>query len=181
VRIGDHCRAAAPRPEGAPLAAQTRHSGATVLWCPVGRSEATRRRAAQSGLLPAPTLAEALAGSDVVLSICPPEAAEYTAGYVAGHGYRELYLDANASSPHRAVRIVKTVTAAGWRFRRRQEGERMASPILADLGYLPSVAATPHTGVSGWRVSVSSVHDDRANQWFSAPITSVTSFAVILY
>ena len=46
-------------------------------------------------------------------SICPPEAAEDTAGQVAGHGYRGLYLDANAISPHRAVRIAETVTTAG--------------------------------------------------------------------
>jgi Domain of unknown function (DUF1932) len=104
---------------GAPFAAQARRGGATVLWCPAGRSEATRRRAAQAGLLPAPTLAEVGTASALKMAFGSYQ-----------KGARTLAAVSHALAA--AFGLTEALT---------NEGKRMASPILADLDYLPSVAA----------------------------------------
>src|SRR3954471_18517658 len=71
-----------------------------VLWCPDGRGPATRQRAAE---FTATAPDELLARADVVLSICPPAAAEDVAASVAGFG--GVYVDANAISPMRSARL----------------------------------------------------------------------------
>jgi 3-hydroxyisobutyrate dehydrogenase-like beta-hydroxyacid dehydrogenase len=74
-----------------------------VLWASDGRSEATRRRAA--AFEDVGTLAELVTCSEAILSICPPAVAEDVARQVAEHGFRGLYVDANATSPARMERI----------------------------------------------------------------------------
>jgi 3-hydroxyisobutyrate dehydrogenase-like beta-hydroxyacid dehydrogenase len=86
-----------------------------VLWCPHGRSTATTRRAEHAGLQPAADLPDLLNRATVVLSICPPAAAEDIARHVAGHGYDGIYIDANAINPERVVRIADILTAGGAR------------------------------------------------------------------
>ena len=71
-------------------------AGHRVLWVPEGRRAATRERAEAAGLTGV-TLAEIIARSDVILSVCPPHAALDVAHQVAGFG--GLYLDANAIAP----------------------------------------------------------------------------------
>ncbi|MEU5343635.1 hypothetical protein AB0H18_22800 [Streptomyces sp. NPDC020766] len=87
---------------------QTRHSrGHIVLWCPDGRSDTTRRRAEHGGL-EAEALPELISRSDVLLSLCPPAAAEDTAAQVAVLGMAgvgTIYVEANAVSPSRVQRI----------------------------------------------------------------------------
>lgn len=97
---------------GAAIAAQLVVNGHTVLWCPDGRSAATAHRAGQAGLHPVP-LVELLHQSRVVLSICPPAAAEDVATDVAHLGYEGIYVDANAISPVRMHRITARLTEAG--------------------------------------------------------------------
>ncbi|WP_329534286.1 hypothetical protein OG568_33895 [Streptomyces sp. NBC_01450] len=46
-----------------------------------------------------------MAVSDLVLSVCPPHAAEDAAYEVLGHAFRGVYVEANAISPERALRI----------------------------------------------------------------------------
>lgn len=96
---------------GAAIATQITLSGHTILWCPYGRSTATLRRAEDAGLCPAP-LDELVANSEVILSICPPAAAEEIASTVAGLGYRGIYVEANAISPARMHRITTRFTTA---------------------------------------------------------------------
>jgi 3-hydroxyisobutyrate dehydrogenase-like beta-hydroxyacid dehydrogenase len=97
---------------GAAIAAQIMANGHTVLWSPDGRSPATHHRAKDAGLRPAP-LEQLLADSEIVLSICPPAAAEEIATTVAGVGYRGIYVEANAISPARLHRIAARFTEAG--------------------------------------------------------------------
>ncbi|MGH3768623.1 MAG: DUF1932 domain-containing protein [Pseudonocardiaceae bacterium] len=97
---------------GAAIAAQITSNGHTILWCPDGRSPATLRRAEDAGLRPVP-LGELLADSEVVVSICPPAVAEEIATTVAGFGYRGIYVEANAISPARMLRIASRVAEAG--------------------------------------------------------------------
>jgi len=79
--------------------------GSRVLWASEGRSGATARRAA--GFEDARTLAELVARSEVILSICPPAIAVETAGEVAALGFEGLYVDANAVSPRRVEEIAR--------------------------------------------------------------------------
>jgi 3-hydroxyisobutyrate dehydrogenase-like beta-hydroxyacid dehydrogenase len=105
-----------PGSMGASLAACARANGVRVLWASAGRSEATHRRAREEGLQDAGTLAALAAQSDIVLSICPPHAAEALAGEVLAAGFDGLFCDANAIAPETARRIAGNVEDAGGRF-----------------------------------------------------------------
>ncbi|MGW1520782.1 DUF1932 domain-containing protein [Streptomyces sp. NPDC002287] len=94
-----------PGSMGAAVAACAATNAAAVVWCAAGRSSASVARAAQFGLTAAATLSELLERSDIVLSLCPPAAAEDLARAVAGHGFPGVYVEANAISPERAQRI----------------------------------------------------------------------------
>ena len=87
-------------------------AGHRVLWDPEGRSAATKERAEAAGLTGV-ALAEIIARSDVIISVCPPHAALDVARAVAGSGFRGLYLDANAVSPATAGEVAAIVEAGG--------------------------------------------------------------------
>ncbi|MFD4831885.1 DUF1932 domain-containing protein [Streptomyces uncialis] len=96
---------------GAAFGAQLRARGRLVLWCPDGRSDTTRRRAEQAGLEPE-ALPQLGSRSDVLLSLCPPAAAEEAATQVADLGTAgagTIYVEANAVSPSRVQRIADRV------------------------------------------------------------------------
>ncbi len=76
-----------------------------VLWAGEGRSEGTRQRAARHGFEDCDTIANLVAASDLIVSVCPPHAAEDVARQVLGLGYSGLYLDGNAISPQRSRKI----------------------------------------------------------------------------
>jgi 3-hydroxyisobutyrate dehydrogenase-like beta-hydroxyacid dehydrogenase len=58
-------------------------------------------------------LTELLGQANVVVSICPAAAAEQVAELVAKRGYRGVYADANAISPHRMRHIHDLLVATG--------------------------------------------------------------------
>lgn len=94
---------------GAAVAAQAVAAGHEVLWVPEGRSGATHSRARKAGATACDSLPEALSRSAVVLSICPPQAAEDVAATVAAHNFCGVYVDANAISPQRMQRIAESI------------------------------------------------------------------------
>ncbi|MFE2727080.1 DUF1932 domain-containing protein [Kitasatospora sp. NPDC059327] len=96
-----------PGSMGAAVAACALTNSSRVLWCPRGRSDTTTGRAKRFGLTSVPTLDELVAQADVVLSLCPSAAAEGVAQEVARLGFTGLYVEANAISPQRAVRIAE--------------------------------------------------------------------------
>lgn len=101
-----------PGSMGAAVGAQLRAQGVTVLWCPDGRSSATRRRAEHADLVPE-ALPELISRCDVLLSLCPPAAAEEAAAQVARLGIAgvdTLYVEANAIVPSRVQRIADLLT-----------------------------------------------------------------------
>jgi 3-hydroxyisobutyrate dehydrogenase-like beta-hydroxyacid dehydrogenase len=102
-----------PGAMGAAIGAQLRAAGHDVLWASRGRSADTARRAADAGLHDAGDVASLAAGSDVVLSVCPPHAARDVAAAVAGR--TPLFVDCNAVSPATAREIGATVAGAGGR------------------------------------------------------------------
>ncbi|WP_423918130.1 hypothetical protein [Candidatus Poriferisodalis sp.] len=77
----------------------------TVLWASEGRSDATRQRAADAGLVDVGDLASMVATADMVISVCPPHGAEALADTVADAGFAGCYVDANAVSPTTARKI----------------------------------------------------------------------------
>jgi 3-hydroxyisobutyrate dehydrogenase-like beta-hydroxyacid dehydrogenase len=94
-----------PGSMGAAIAACAATNAAAIVWCSAGRSTASMERAAQFGLTPVATLAELLDRSDIVISLCPPAAAEDLARDVAGHRFAGVYVEANAINPERVTRI----------------------------------------------------------------------------
>ncbi|MGI9421332.1 MAG: DUF1932 domain-containing protein [Geminicoccaceae bacterium] len=87
--------------------------GHRVAWVSAGRSLATAARASASGLSAYGSLSAALQDTDIILSVCPPEAAPDVAAEIAGARFAGLYIDANAISPETARRIDRTISEAG--------------------------------------------------------------------
>jgi 3-hydroxyisobutyrate dehydrogenase-like beta-hydroxyacid dehydrogenase len=99
-----------PGEMGAAIGKCLASAGHRVLWAPEGRGAATKERAEAAGLTGV-ALAEIIARSDVIVSVCPPHAALDVARQVAGFG--GLYLDANAISPDTAGEVAAIVAAGG--------------------------------------------------------------------
>ncbi|HYJ66522.1 MAG TPA: DUF1932 domain-containing protein [Nocardioidaceae bacterium] len=102
-----------PGDMGSMVGARLREAGHPVGWASDGRSPATKERAEEGGLADLGTVADLVAASDVVLSICPPHAALDVARQVATGGYDGVFVDANAVAPTTARGIGDVVTAAG--------------------------------------------------------------------
>jgi 3-hydroxyisobutyrate dehydrogenase-like beta-hydroxyacid dehydrogenase len=88
--------------------------GHTVLWASEGRSAATAARASAAGLKDAGTVAGVARDAEVILSVCPLHAAADVAWAV--HGFRGLYVDANAISPGTAREVAQMITDSGGRY-----------------------------------------------------------------
>jgi len=105
-----------PGQMGVSLAAAVMRAGHKVYYASAGRSQQTQTRAQQNGLQDARSLAELCRNCSVIISVCPPHAADDVAGQVLGHSFRGLYLDANAISPQRAVQMGEKMEAQGIAF-----------------------------------------------------------------
>lgn len=101
---------------GISVAASAQNSGCEAYWISKGRSAQTRERAERFGLHDAGTMVNLCQICSVLVSVCPPHAAEGVAEQVLSHGFDGLYLDANAISPQRAVHLGERMTAAGVSF-----------------------------------------------------------------
>jgi 3-hydroxyisobutyrate dehydrogenase-like beta-hydroxyacid dehydrogenase len=91
-------------------------AGSRVLWASEGRSAGSRDRARAAGLEDAGGLGQVVAGSDVILSVCPPDAALALARAVAAHHFGGLFVDCNAVAPATAREIGAAVEAGGATF-----------------------------------------------------------------
>ncbi|MEU8892918.1 DUF1932 domain-containing protein [Streptomyces sp. NPDC048442] len=94
-----------PGSMGAAVAGCAATNATDVLWCETGRSSASLERADEFGLTSVATLAELLDRSDIVISLCPPAAAEDLARDIARHRFAGVYVEANAINPERVQRI----------------------------------------------------------------------------
>ena len=111
---------------GATIGAAAATSGARVIWVSDQRSPATQDRAKRAGLIDVKNLTDAVRESEVILSVCPPDAALDLARNVAEHNFNGLYVDANAVSRATAEEIGETVTKAGASF---VDGGIIGSPV----------------------------------------------------
>ena len=87
-----------PGAMGSKLAAQLVVAGHEVHWVPEGRSEASKARAEEAGLISTP-FAQAVERAEVVLCSCAPQGAVDVAKQVGSQGFHGLYVEANPLSP----------------------------------------------------------------------------------
>ncbi len=105
-----------PGEMGAAVGACLVATGHPVFWASTGRGPVTAARAEAAGLRDAATVGALARQADVILSICPPDAALDVARSVAGSaapGFSGVYVDANAISPGTAGEIARIVEAGG--------------------------------------------------------------------
>lgn len=93
-----------PGAMGASIGAALVGNGHDVAWLATDRSAATRARAEKGGLCATTSLAEAL-GAEIVISVCPPDAAVDVARSVAERGFNGTYVDGNAVAPATAEQV----------------------------------------------------------------------------
>ena len=138
-----------PGAMGSAIGGALHRGGADVVWVSEGRSAETAARAAAGGFRDGGTLS-ALGAVDVVVSVCPPDAARAVAEAVAATDFGGVYLDANATSPTTAAAVDNTVTAAGVTF---VDGSIIGGPQAPRL-YLCGEAAHTVVGLFASPVSV---------------------------
>ena len=102
-----------PGAMGASVGAAATGNGHVVLWASRGRSADTMERARRGNLRDVSTVPEVLAASEILLSICPPHAAEDVAAEVAEGGFTGIYVDCNAVSPDRTRGVQRVVEKGG--------------------------------------------------------------------
>jgi len=105
-----------PGAMGISVAATMQNSGYDVYWASHGRGPQSRARAAEHRLSNAETLANLCEISDMIVSVCPPHAAEAVAAEAAAAGFKGVFIDANAISPQKAQRIGHSLKEAGITF-----------------------------------------------------------------
>ena len=105
-----------PGEMGISIAASAQKSGCKVYWVSKGRSNQTHKRAEEHNLEDARTLANLCQSCDLIISVCPPDAADEVANQVLAAGFQGLYVDANAIAPQRAIRIGQVFHDAGLDF-----------------------------------------------------------------
>ncbi|MDE0659270.1 MAG: DUF1932 domain-containing protein [Gammaproteobacteria bacterium] len=97
-----------PGAMGASVGAALLGNGHDVTWVSANRSAATRDRADRAGLRAVPSLDEAL-DAEIVISVCPPDAAVALAQSVTERGFAGVYVDGNAVSPDTAAKVERLV------------------------------------------------------------------------
>jgi 3-hydroxyisobutyrate dehydrogenase-like beta-hydroxyacid dehydrogenase len=83
--------------------------GHVVLWAATGRSSESRERARRAGLRSVERVAELGGRCELILSICPPDAALEVARGV--EDFAGVFVDANAIAPGTSLRVAEIVGA----------------------------------------------------------------------
>ncbi len=94
-----------PGEMGVSVGASAKAGGHKVYWASEGRSAETHRRAQKAELQELKSLRELCDRVEVILSVCPPHAAEDVLHTVVNTGFQGIFLDANAISPQKSVRM----------------------------------------------------------------------------
>jgi 3-hydroxyisobutyrate dehydrogenase-like beta-hydroxyacid dehydrogenase len=104
-----------PGAMGSALGARLRDGRARVVVALEGRSERTRRLAAETGLEDVGSLATLLRAASIVLSVVPPEAALDAARSLEREGgdARPLVVELNAVSPATTRKVARSLGSAG--------------------------------------------------------------------
>ncbi len=102
-----------PGAMGVSIAASLISAGHEVFWASAGRSSESRGRAARHQLTDVQSLAELCARCQIILSVCPPHAAEAVARSVIDNGFRGLFCDGNAIAPDKSQAVGAALAEAG--------------------------------------------------------------------
>jgi len=105
-----------PGEMGISVAASAQDSGHTVFWASQGRNLQTHERAQRHALVDLHSLETLCETCSIMISVCPPHAAEEVAQQVLAHSFQGLYVDVNAISPQRAIRIGEAMAERGIAF-----------------------------------------------------------------
>ena len=105
-----------PGEMGASIGAAAVSAGAHGVWASTGRSAITHRRAEEAGLADCVSIDAMVEISDLIVSVCPPDAALDLAGEIARAGFSGIFVDANAISPDTARRVGEIVEGSAARF-----------------------------------------------------------------
>lgn len=105
-----------PGAMGISLAASAQATGHKVYWVPAGRSEHTRSRAAQHDLLACKSLMELCSTCSIIISVCPPHAADSVAREVLECSFSGIFVDMNAIAPQKVSSIYADMKQAGIEF-----------------------------------------------------------------
>ena len=133
-----------PGAMGVTIGAALVASGHEVIWPDADRSDATRQRAGDAGLVAVATLAAATGSCDGVVSVCPPHAATAVARSVMAAGFEGTYLDANAIAPATARALFELI---GNRF---VDGGIIGPPALRPGTTRLYLSGDRAAEVSGW-------------------------------
>jgi 3-hydroxyisobutyrate dehydrogenase-like beta-hydroxyacid dehydrogenase len=105
-----------PGEMGVSVAACAKNSGHTVVWASEGRSRQTHERAQSQSLVDVHSLESMCRACSIIISVCPPHAAEEIARRVLSYSFKGIYVDANAISPQRVNRIGEAMAQSGTDF-----------------------------------------------------------------
>jgi len=105
-----------PGEMGVSVAVSARNSGHAVFWVSAGRSPQTLQRAREHSLMEVSSLAELCRTCSIIISVCPPHAAEAVAKDVLAHSFKGLYADVNAIALQRAIRLAEMMAERGIAF-----------------------------------------------------------------
>jgi len=100
-----------PGEMGISIAASAINNGHQVYWVSQDRSDKTRARAEKHSLIEIDSLIQFCRTCETIISVCPPHAAEEAAKSVTEARFKGSYVDANAISPQRAVKIGQMLEA----------------------------------------------------------------------
>jgi 3-hydroxyisobutyrate dehydrogenase-like beta-hydroxyacid dehydrogenase len=100
-----------PGEMGVSIAASAINNGHQVYWLSQGRSDKTRLRAEKHNLIEIDSLSQFCQTCETIMSVCPPHAAEEVARAMIEAGFKGRYLDANAISPQRAIKLGELMAA----------------------------------------------------------------------
>jgi len=98
---------------GSYLAKIASNNGHKVVWASEGRSEQTKERAVKSKMIDLITVSELAKISDVIISICPPHGASFTAEKISKSNFSGIYLEANAISPNSVKNLSQLLASKG--------------------------------------------------------------------
>ena len=105
-----------PGAMGISIAASLKSAGHEVYWASAGRSRESRDRAAQHQLTDVQSLTELCVRCQIILSVCPPHAADAVARSVIDSGFLGLFCDGNAIAPEKSRAIDASFADAGIEF-----------------------------------------------------------------
>ncbi len=105
-----------PGAMGASVGSAATHNSHDVLWASRGRSQESKARADRGNLKDCDTVARMVKCSEIILSVCPPHAAEGIATEVMENGFKGIFVEGNAISPTRTREIALRVQNNGATF-----------------------------------------------------------------